>query len=160
MKKLFGMLALAAMMFMPFAANANQIYSQNYGNWELMAWDGNNRFCALKQYIGNKTFSIRMTSRNGITLVVYDPNASLRVGTAEADVSFDEEYYGSYTEETFSQWRNQAFIKIGHDPEFMARVIDATNIKIQSVDVNYHLNLIGTERLGTILYDCVRTYGF
>ena len=160
LKKILSVCMASMLMLAPVAASADQIYSRNYGNWELMAWDGNNRFCALKTYIGDKTLSIRMTSRNGFTVVVYDPDVSLRVGDASVDISFDDEYYGSYTETTYSQWRQQAFIRVGHDPDFLNYVIGANTIHIKSVDVDYNLNLIGTEKLGEILPNCVDTFGF
>lgn len=153
-------LVMAAMVAFATPSNANQIFSHTYGNWELMAWNGNNKFCALKTYIGGRTFSIRATSADGIELVVYDPNVRFLTGEAPADVGFNGQFYGTYMEYTYDQWPSQVFIHIGHDWDFLDLVESADTIHIQSEDVDYHLNLIGTELLAQHLYNCVDRFGF
>lgn len=153
-------LVLALTMSFSVPANARQIYSQTYGNWELMAWNGNNRFCALKTYIGDRTVSIRATSADGLELVVYDPRVNFLTGDAPVDIGFNGSYYGTFTEYTYAQWPQQVFIHVGHDWDFLELVETADSIHIESVDVDYHLNLIGTELLSDYLYTCVVRFGF
>lgn len=158
MKRLF--LAFALMFAMVAPASANKIFSHSYGSWELMAWSNKNHFCALKTYIDGKTLSIRLNSTDGLTVVVYDPNVRFRLGYASADIYFDHSHYGTYTESTTPDSPNQVFIPIGDDGDFLDKVKWAGSIQIESEDVDYNLNLIGTEFLGQYLVDCVRTYGF
>lgn len=155
------LLAMLAVLAFSTNAFADKIYSEFYGNWELMAWSKNNHFCALKTYIGDKTFAIRRTSYS-MEIVITDPNVSFNTGTANADVSFDGTYWGSGDEKTYSQWPTQVFIEVAPSSfnDFMNNVIAARAIRVQSVDVDYNLNLIGTEVLGGKLDDCVRHFNF
>lgn len=162
MKKIFiTLMAVLAMVTFTASANANKLYSEFYGNWELMAWSRNNHFCALKTYIGDKTFAIRKTSYS-LTLVITDPNVRFNTGTANIDVSFDGTYWGSGTEKTYRQWRDQVFVEV--DPssanDFLNHVIQANVIRLTSTDVDYNLTLSGTEVLGGKLDECVRVYNF
>jgi len=160
-KTLTAMVAMIALATFSAPTFANKLYSESYGSWELMAWSNNNHFCALKTYVGDKTFAIRQSSE-GMTLVVTDPNVAFLPGEAEASVYFDGNYWGSGTERTYRKWRTQVFIDVAPSDmdDFMSHVITAGSIQFKSSDVDYNLNLIGTEVLGGKLDDCVRAYGF
>lgn len=155
------LLALAAMFMLASApAHAEKIFSHSYGSWELMAWDNNNQFCALKTYIGDKTLAIRLNSTDGLVVVVTDPQFSFRIGEAPARISFNNRYYSTYTEYTPYDATTQVFINIGFDDDFLEKVMASHVLSVESEDVSYNLNLIGTRYLGSHLVDCVRNFGF
>lgn len=163
--KRFTFAALAAMFVALFTfaapAQARKVFSHKYGQWELMAWNGNNQFCALKTYWNDgRTLSLRKTSHGGLELVVFDPNFWPDRTLTTMNVWFDGQWFGSATAVTYSSAPNQVFLQIGHNALFMEAFQAGHNMVIQSENVSWDLGLVGTRHLGNYLNSCVREFGF
>jgi hypothetical protein len=143
------------------ASMAGVLESHSYGSWQLYAWSQNNHFCALKtQWSDGKTLSLRLNSNDGLTLVIFDPYFTFDEGTAPIEVYFDNEYYKTYIEETRPGSPNQVFMNVGFSDDFLNKFKYASILDVQSQDVEYKVDMTGTDHLGEYLIDCVRRYGF
>ena len=137
------------------------VHSHEYGQWELMAWSGNNGFCALKTYWGNGlSLSIRKTSSGGLKMVIYDPNFNPEHPSTTMNVWFDGNWFGSASAITYSNTPTQVFLQIGHNWRVM-EAFPAGHIMVVGYDSTvWTLGLSGTRYLGNFLDECVKEYGF
>lgn len=160
---------LAVLLAATFAASANKLDSVFYGQWELYAWQNQNRFCALKSTLGGGSMQVRLANttnpriesdRTGYTLVIHDPSFFFENYAEPVIVSFDHRPVFSLPAYSFDSTNNQLFIYFGYDRSFLEWFQAANTIQVDGPSVAWNFGLQGTRLLGSYLDTCVRNFGF
>lgn len=155
------LLTAAIVMSSILPAQSKTVYSEDLGQWTLTAWDGSNRFCALKTYYRglNASVSIRLSSHSGLELVVFDSNVEFAVKPTDVTIFFNGKPKFRQTGVTPITSTQQVFIPLGFDDRFFEYFQGSQTMQIRSENIQLNLGLIGTRALGNKIVDCVRYFG-
>ena len=152
-------LMIATMIFLASPVLANQLWSSKQGRWELFAWDGRFKYCAMKTYMPNgQEISIRKNTVDGTHMIFLD-NRIISPQTLE--IYFDGQLWGVFDAKggVVSNRQIATFFDDAGS-SFMDAFTSSRSMGIKGQTFSLLLGLDGTRILGEELNRCARHYRF
>lgn len=161
MKKIVSAIAGAILLTLTGIANAHTLFEVREGVWELSAWDGAEKYCALTTYWSPSQFlSIRITSEKGMTLVIHDEEIDFEEPNSWLEVALDDISYGEFPGALNPNDPHELRFHIGHDADFFTLMILSDLMFIAWDDYDTAVSLDGLSVLGADFIQCTKATGF